>query len=97
MCVYISVYFLCRYILITLVRRVSLLLVLCGRPPGQHAGQETIYDIFQECLQLAVERADTGVSNPRDLWGAPALALRFTGAIGLIPGLDWRESGEPHI
>ena len=38
--------------------------------------------------QLAVERADAGVSNPGDLWDAPAVALRFAGAIGLIPGLD---------
>ena len=38
--------------------------------------------------QLAVERADAGVIYSRDLWGAPAVALRFTGAIGLIPGLD---------
>ena len=50
-------------------------------------GQETIYHIFQECPQLAVERADAGVSNPRDLWDAPAVALRFAGAIGLIPEL----------
>ena len=50
-------------------------------------GQETIYHIFQECPQLAAERADAGVSNPRDLWDAPAVALRFAGAIGLIPGL----------
>ena len=42
---------------------------------------------FSECPQLAVKRADAGVSNPRDLWGAPAVALRFAGAIGLIPGL----------
>ena len=48
------------------------------------------------CPQLAVERANAGVSNPRDLWDAPAVALRFAGAIGLIPGLDWRESGETH-
>ena len=51
-------------------------------------GQETISHIFQECPQLAVERADAGVSNPRDLWDAPAVALRYAGAIGLIPGLD---------
>ena len=51
-------------------------------------GQETISHILQKCPELAVERADAGVSNPRDLWGAPAVALRFTGAIALIPGLD---------
>ena len=49
--------------------------------------QETIFPIFQECPQLAVERLDARVSNPRDLWDAPAVALRFAGAIGLIPGL----------
>ena len=55
-----------------------------------HGGEcpNTLSHIFQKCPQLAVERADTGVSNPRDLWGAPAVALRFVGAIGLIPGLD---------
>ena len=37
-------------------------------------GQETISHIFQECPQLAVELADAGVSNPRDLWDAPAVA-----------------------
>ena len=41
----------------------------CGK------GQETISRIFQECPQLAVERADAGVSDPRDLWDAPAVAL----------------------
>ena len=51
-------------------------------------GQETISRIFQECPQLAVERADGGVSDQRDLWGALAVALRFARAIGLIPGLD---------
>ena len=50
-------------------------------------GQEAISHIFQECPQLAVERADAGVSNPRDLWDAPAVALRFAGAIGFILGL----------
>ena len=66
----------------------------CLRPEGDPAfrwcgeGQETITHIFQECPQLAVERADAGVSNPRDLWGAPAVALRFAEAIGLIPGFD---------
>ena len=43
---------------------------------------------FREYSQLAMERANAEVSNPRDLRGAPAVALRFTGAIGLIPGLD---------
>ena len=28
-----------------------------------------------------MERTDDGVSNPRDLWGAPAVSLRFAGAI----------------
>ena len=50
--------------------------------------QETISHIFQECPQLAVEWADAGVSNPRDLLRAPAVALIFAGTIGLIPGLD---------
>ena len=54
---------------------------LCGE------GQETISHIFQECTQLAVERADAGVSNRRYLWDAPAVTLRFAGTIGLILGL----------
>ena len=54
----------------------------CGEDP------ETISHIFQRYPQLALERADAGVSNPRDLWGAPAVTLRFVRAIGLIPGLD---------
>ena len=52
---------------------------------------------FQECPQLAVERADAGVSNPRDLWDMPAVALRSTGAIGLIPRLLGRLRGNPHL
>ena len=59
-------------------------------------GQETIFHIFQECPQLAVERADAGVSKPRDLWDAPAVALRFAETICLIPGFDERGSEETH-
>ena len=51
-------------------------------------GQETISHISQECPQLTLEGADAGVSNPRDLWNAPAMAMRFAGAIEPIPGLD---------
>ena len=54
----------------------------CGEDP------EIISHIFHECLQLAVEWADAGVSNPRDLWGEPAVALTFTRANGLISGLN---------
>ena len=67
---------------ITFAQRLTLLV------DGVGEGPETISHIFQECPQLAVERADTGVSNPRDLWSAPAVALRFVRAIGLIPGLS---------
>ena len=44
-------------------------------------------EVYYHSPQLAVERADAGVSNPRDLWDAPAVTLRFAGAIRLIPGL----------
>ena len=47
----------------------------CGEGPN------SISHIFQECPQLAVERADAGVSNPRDLCGVPAVTLRFAGYI----------------
>ena len=58
-------------------------------------GQETISRIFQECPQLAVERADAGVSNPRDLWDAPAVALRFAGPLGTSLDSIRRSQGKP--
>ena len=42
-----------------------------------------------------MERADAGVSNPRDLWDASAVALRFAGAIELIPRLLEGVWGKP--
>ena len=55
-------------------------------------GQETISYIFQECLQLAVEGADAGVSNPeirRGHWAHPRTLLE--GVRG-TPHLGTRES-----
>ena len=51
--------------------------------------------IYQECPQLAVARADAGVSNPRDLWDAPAVALRFAGSLGSSLNSIRESQGKP--